>query len=193
MSSSLRDIGNLLSKVKPWIALAIVLGLGLLGDYGFLGMKYLGASEEVSALESEIRTVSAALRRPAPDAEALQAELDLQEERLSAVRGLSSNLHSDDLVGILAATARETDVFLSRIGVGDGTKELLDGLQYQTQPMSLTLAGEETRDIFQFLTSVQQKVPLTSVPTITITRSAEARAAQVLIVFFLSPQTKSHF
>ena len=191
MSSSLRDIGNLLSKVKPWIALAIVLGLGLLGYYGFLGMKYLGASEEVSALESEIRTVSATLRRPAPDAEASQAELDLQEKRLSAARGLSSNLHSDDLVGILAATARETDVFLSRIGVGDVTTEVLDGVEYQTRPMSLALTGEETRDIFQFLTSVQQKVPLTRVPTINITSSDAERAAQVQIVFFLSPQTKS--
>ena len=191
MNSSLRDIVRQLAKVKPWIALATVLGLGLLGYYGWLGMTYMGASEEVSTLVSEIRTVSAALRRPAPDAEALQAELDLQDKRLSAVRGLSSNLHSDDLVGILAATARETDVFLSRIGVGDGGTEQLDGVQYQTQPMSLTLAGEDTRDIFQFLTSVQQKVPLTSVPTINITSSDEERAAQVTIVFFLSPQTKS--
>ena len=119
--------------------MAIVLGLALLGYYGLLGMKYVGASGEVATLESEIRTVSATLRRPAPDAEALQGELDLQEKRLSAVRGLSSNLHSDDLVGILAATARETDVFLSRIGVGDGTTELLDGVQYQTQPMSLVV------------------------------------------------------
>ena len=191
MNSSLRDVVKQLAKVKPWIALAVVLGLALLGYYGLLGMKYMGASEEVSALESEIRTVSAKLRRPEPDAEALQAELDLQEKRLSAVRGLSSNLHSDDLVGILAATARETDVFLSRIGVGDSSTELLDGLQYQTQPMSLTLAGEEARDIFQFLTSVQQKVPLTRVPTINITSSDAERAAQVQIVFFLSPQTKS--
>ncbi len=191
MNSSLRDIVKQLTKVKPWIALATVLGLGLLGYYGWLGMRYMGASEEVSTLESEIRTVSAALRRPAPDAEALQGELDLQDKRLSAVRGLSSNLHSDDLVGILAATARETDVFLSRIGVGDGGTEQLDGVQYHTQPMSLTLAAEDTRGIFQFLTSVQQKVPLTSVPTINITSSDEERAAQVLIVFFLSPQTKS--
>jgi len=191
MNSSLRDVIKQLAKVKPWIALAAVLGLALLGYYGWLGMKYMGASEEVSTLESEIRTVSAALRRPAPDAETLQAELDLQDKRLSAVRSLSSNLHSDDLVGILAATARETDVFLSRIGVGDGATEQLDGVQYQTQPMSLTLAGEGTRDIFQFLTSVQRKVPLTSVPKIDITSSDEERAAQVLIVFFLSPQTKS--
>ena len=191
MNSSLRDIGKQLAKVKPWIVLASVLGLALLGYYGLLGMKYMGASEEVSTLESEIRTVSAKLRVPAPDAEALQTELDLQEKRLSAVRGLSSNLHSDDLVGILAATARETDVFLSRIGVGESSTELLDGLLYQTRPMSLTLASEETRDMFQFLTSVQQKVPLTSVPTINITSSDAERAAQVQIVFFLSPQTKS--
>ena len=189
MNSSLRDIGNQLAKVKPWIALAIVVGLGLLGYYGFLGMTYLGASEDVSALESEIRAVSATLRRPPPDAEALQGELELQEKRLSAVRGLSSNLHSDDLVGILAATARETDVFLSRIGIGDGATELLDGVRYQIQPMSLNLVGKETRDIFQFLTSVQQKVPLTSVPTINITSSDAELAAQVQIEFFLSPQT----
>ena len=191
MNSSLRDIRKRFAQVKPWIALAIVLGVALFGYYGFLGMKYMGASEEVSALESEIRTVSATLRRPAPDAEGRQTELDLQEKRLSAVRGLSSNLHSDDLVGILAATARETDVFLSRIGVGDDTTEMLDGVEYQTRPMSLALTGEETRDIFQFLTSVQQKVPLTSVPTINITSSDAERAAQVQIVFFLSPQTKS--
>ncbi len=191
MNSSLRDVVKQLAKVKPWIALATVLGLALLGYYGLLGIRYMGASEEVSTLESEIRTVSASLRRPAPDAEALQAELDLQDKRLNAVRGLSSNLHSDDLVGILAATARETDVFLSRIGVGDGATELLDGVQYKTQGMSLSLAGEETRDIFQFLTSVQRKVPLTSVPTINLTSSDDERAAQVTIVFFLSPQTKS--
>ena len=191
MNSSLRDIGNRLAQVKPWIALAVLMGLALIGYYGLLGMNYLGASEQVSSLESEIRKVSATLQRPAPDAEALQGELSLQEKRLSAVRGLSSNLHSDDLVGILAATARETDVFLSRIGVGDGSMQLLNGVQYQTQPMSLTLAGEETRDIFQFLTSVQQKVPLTSVPTINLTSSDAEQAAQVQIVFFLSPQTKS--
>ena len=189
MNLTLADIKRQLSKIKPWVGAAVVLGVVLLGYYGMLGMRYLGVTEEVSSLEEEIRITQAALRQQPADNESLEAERDLQEKRLSAVRTLSNSLHSDDLVGILAATARETDVYLSRIGIGDPKSELLDDVRYRTQPMSLTLAGEML-DIFEFLSSVQKKVPLTRVPTINISSPAVDPSAQVQMVFFLSPEIK---
>ena len=190
MKSSFGDISKQLAKVKPWVGVAVVIGAALLGYYGFLGMNYLRASAEVSVLEEEIRTASASLRVPAPDIEALEKERDVQEGRLSAVRGVSANLHSDDLVGILVATASETDVYLSRVGVGEVKTDQLDEVRYETQSMSLAIQGEIT-DMFQFLTSVQRKIPLTSVPTLNITSRDEDSSAQVDMVFYMSPQTNS--
>ena len=190
MTSSFGDIKKQLAKVKPWVGVAVVIGVALLGYYGLLGMNYLKASAEVSTLEEEIRTASASLRVPEPDIEALENERDLQEDRLGAVRGLSTNLHSDDLVGILVATASETDVYLSRVGVGEVKSDELDEVRYDTQSMSLAIQGEIT-DMFQFLTSVQRKVPLTSVPTLNITSADEDSSAQVDMVFYMSPQTNS--
>ncbi len=87
MKSSFGDIGKQLAKIKPWVGVAVVIGVALLGYYGLLGMNYLKASAEVSTLEEEIRAASASLRVPVPDIEALEKERDLQEDRLSAVRG----------------------------------------------------------------------------------------------------------
>ena len=190
MTSSFGDIKKQLAKIKPWVGVAVVVGVALLGYYGLLGMNYLKASAEVSTLEEEIRAASASLRVPVPDTEALEKERDLQEERLSAVRSLSTNLHTDDLVGLLVATASETDVYLSRVGVGEVKSDQLAEVRYDTRSMSVGIQGEIT-DMFRFLTSVQRKIPLTRVPTFGITSADENSSAQVEMVFYMSPQTNS--
>ncbi|MFQ5934373.1 MAG: hypothetical protein ACE5KI_07000 [Dehalococcoidia bacterium] len=190
METILAELKRRLSRVKPWVGVSVLLGVVLLGYYAFLGMRYLSASEQVGSLNSEIRRVSASLRRPAPDQESLEGEHKLQEQRLDAVRSLSSSLHSDDLVGIVSATARETSVVLRRVGVGNTGQETLGSVRYDTQPMTLTLEGE--RDgIFQFLASLQQKVPLTGVPNISISSPDADPSAQVQVLFYLSPQSGS--
>ena len=191
MTSSFGHIGKQLAKIKPWVGIAVVIGVALLGYYGLLGMNYLKASAEVSTLEEEIRTASASLRLPVPEIEGLEKERDLQEDRLSAVRSLSTNLHTDDLVGILVATASETDVYLSHVGVGEVQNDQLDEVRYDTRSMSLGIQGEIT-DMFRFLTSVQRKIPLTRVPTFGITSADENSSAQVEMVFYMSPQTNSN-
>lgn len=190
MKTSLADLKRRLSRVKPWVGVSVFLGIVLLGYYAYLGMTYLSTSEQVVSLNSEIRRVSASLRRPAPDQESLEGEQQLQEQRLEAVRSLSSNLHSDDLVGILSATARETSVLLTRIGVGDTRPEKLGDVWYDSQPITLTMEGEKA-GIFQFLFSLQQKMPLTSVPSISISSPDVEPSAQVHLLFYLSPQSAS--
>ena len=190
MVSSLTELRQHLSRVKPWVGVAVLLAVALLGYYSVLGMRYLDASERVASLNSEIRQLTASLGKPLPDEEALRAERESQEQRLKTVRSLFNYPESDDLVGVFSATAREAAVALGQVTVGDRRLEPLGEIHYWTQPMVATLQGE-TVDIFMFLSLLQQKVPMAQVVSISMSGLEGLPSAQVQLVFYLSPQAAS--
>ena len=186
MAEALAKFRPYLSRVRPWIAVVVLLGVVLMGYYSILGMRYLGSSDDVASLNNEIRQLATRLGRTLPDEELLRAEQESQEQRLEAVRRIFSNPGSDQLVAILSATAQEAGVELQRISVAEGRGEIQGTVRYWFLPMDITLQGEAL-DIYRFLSLLQQKVPTTQVAGIGMSNLGASPSAQVDLLFHLSP------
>ncbi len=190
MARSLAQLRENLARVKPWVAVAVLLAIALLGYYAVLGTRYFNASEQVASMNGEIRQLTAKLREPPLDEEALKAERESQKQQLEAMRSLFSHPKSDDLVGILSATAQETSVTLAKVAVADWRWELQGEIGYWTQPMTAMLHGE-TVDIYRFLSLLQQKVPVARVTSVNMSGLEAVPSAQVQVLFYLSPEATS--
>ncbi len=190
MPKSLAELQRHLSRVKPWVAVAALLAIALLGYYSIMGMNYLNASGEVASLNSEIQLLSRRLGPTPPDMEALKAEQESLGQQLEGLRDLFGSREGDDLVAILSDTAQETAVALGQVAVGDSRPETQGEIQYRIQPMTATIEGEAV-DIYRFLSLLQQKVPVASVKGIDISGLDGLASAQVQLLFYLSPEATS--
>ncbi|MEE9247649.1 MAG: hypothetical protein V3U79_03015 [Dehalococcoidia bacterium] len=190
MPKSLADLRRHLSRVKPWVAVAALLAIALLGYYAILGMRYMDASGEVTSLNSQIQLLSRRMGPTPPDIEPLKAELESQGQRLEVLRDLFAYQEADHLVGILADTAQETAVALGQVSVGSIRLEIQEEIKYRIQPMTATVQGESV-DIYRFLSLLQQTVPVVSVSSINISGLEGFPSAQVQLLFYLSPEAAS--
>jgi len=186
----LAELQRHLPRVKPWVAAAVLLAMCLLGYYAALGMRYWKASEQTASLTSQIHQLSGKGSEGLPEEKALAAELESQEQRWEKLYSLFSYPETDDLIAIVSATAQETPVDLMSVAVGDPQQKTRGGIQYQTQPMTITLQGEAP-DIYRFLSLLYQEVPVTAVSGFRITGLEGAPSAQVHLLFHLSPQATS--
>ena len=185
MQSSLNQIFRRVAKVKPWVALALLLTVGLVVYYSIIGMRYWDASRNIESLVAKEQELSVALqRRPAPE-ELLDTELRLQEDQLKAIQESFAYLESDDLMALLSETATESGVELLSIAA-DGFRSSEEGsVRLQTQPMTLSLNGE-TADVYQFLSSIYQKIPI-SLSDLRISGLDGRPSVQINLVFYLNP------
>ena len=190
MPKSLAELQRHLSRVKPWVAVAALLAIALLGYYSILVMNYLNASEEVASLNSEIQLLSRRLGPRPPDMEALKAEQESLGQQLEGLRDLFGYREVDHLVAILSDTAQETAVALGKVAMGDSRPETQGEIQYQIQPITATVQGEAV-DIYRFLSLLQRKVPVASVLGISISGLQGLASAQVQFLFYLSPEATS--
>ena len=190
MPKSLVELQRHLSRVKPWVAVAALLAIALLGYYSILGMRYLNASGEVASLNSEIQLLSRRLGPASPDMEALKAEQESLGQQLEGLRDLYSYQEADDLVAIISDTARETAVALGLVAVADSHLETEGEIQYRIQPMTATIQGKAV-DIYWFLSLLQQKVPVASVIGIGFSGLEGLPTAQIQLLFYLSPEAAS--
>ena len=177
-----------LSGRRSWIAVAAVAAVLIVGYYGILTARYLQASDEREALNTEITRISRLLRRPSVQASRLELQLNPKLSELEELREAFTYPNSDFLVGILSQTASEIPVELTSIAIGS-TKPTGEGaIRYQAQPMTITLKGS-TQQIYRFIDSLHQKVIVTSISNLRMGNvSGEAASAQVGLEFLLDPQ-----
>ena len=190
MSKYLAELKQRLPRVKPWIAVAVILAVTLAGYYFVLGTRYLKASGEVISIEEQIRLQTRILRQQIPDEVALKAERASGEHRLKELRTLFTYSETGVLMGILSDTADDALVGMDRIELVDTRMETLGGIQYQTVPVTTTVRGD-TLDIYQFLSLLQQKVPGASVSDITLSGLDGSPKAQLQLLFYLLPEASS--
>ena len=190
MSQSIAELRRHLSRVKPWIAVAVFLSVVLLGYYAFLGIRYLKDSDEVDSLAAQQEQLTTTLSRISSDQEALKVQGESRQQQFDDASSLFNYLESYYLVGILSDTAQESSIDLQRITVADERQETQGGIEYSTQPMSATIRGE-TLDIYRFLSLLQEKVPGTSIVNISMSSLEGLPLAQVQILFYLSAEAIS--
>ncbi|MFQ5873205.1 MAG: hypothetical protein ACE5JL_05320, partial [Dehalococcoidia bacterium] len=139
MSQSLTQLKQYLYRVKPWVAVALLVAVVIVGYYSILGFRYWNASGEVDSLNSEIRTLTPKIRNLSTRMEAFEGEEALLGTLLDTVPSRFSYIEPHNLVGILSATARESAVDLLRVSVGNGHPETEGDVEFWIQPMDTTL------------------------------------------------------
>jgi hypothetical protein len=179
-----------LSRVKPWAAVATLCALVLAGYYSTQGMRYWQTWEESRAMTSEIQQITRKLDNGAPLLQHMAGDLETQQQELEELHGLFDYPDVGQLMGIVSDTAWETQVDLPSIAAGDPGVKTIDGLQYHTQALTITLRGDVDA-IYRFLSRLYEKVPVVSVPNISIASPGENATAQVQLVFYLSPELTS--
>lgn len=190
MPKNVAELRLYLSRVKPWAAVAVLCALILAGYYSIQGMRYWQAWEESKTMTSEIQQITQKLDNRRPPLQETADGLETQQQELEELHSLFDYPNVGQLMGIVSGTAWETQVDLPSIAAGDPAVKTIDGLQYRTQALSITLRGD-TEAIYRFLSRLYEKVPVVSVPNMSIANPGNNATAQVQLVFYLSPEPTS--
>ena len=177
-----------MSRVQPWVVVAVILGVLLVGYFGVLGLRYTKASESRTVFASDIQRISRSLRRNVLQLEALEAELEPRELQLEELIDQFSYPITDDLIAIVSAAADQTGVAVTSMQVGNSNINIRESTRYETQPMTITLEGG-TEDLYEFLEVLYSQIPVTDVVNVRITNVDGSPSSQVGLRFFLSPET----
>ena len=189
MPSNVNQIFQRVTKIKPWVALALLVTVGLVVYYLIIGTRYWQASRNIESLSAKEGELSVALhRRPAPE-EQLDAELRFREDQLRDVQESFAYLESDDLMALLSETATESGVELLSIAAGTFRSSDQGSVGFQSQPMTLSLSGE-TADVYQFLSLIYRKIPI-SLSDLRISGLDGKPSVQINLVFYVNPNPSS--
>lgn len=186
MGQDLSKLRHNLARVKPWIAVAAVVALALLGYYLVLGARYWQASSATASAREEIRDLERKMRAVPGGVSLVSIELNAQQARVDALHGLFAISSTDELLGIISATATASAVELKSITSEAPKKELLGNLEYYVQPVGISLEGP-VDNFSRFLSLLQQKVPVVSAMDVRISGLDAIPKARILLFFYLSP------
>ena len=190
MPKNVAEIRLYLSKIKPWAAIAVVFALVLAGYYTIQGMRYWQAWEEPKAMTSETQHITRKLDSGTPRLQQMVADLETRQQTLAELSALFDYPDVGELMGIVSATAWETQVELPSIAAGDPTVTTIHGLQCRAQALTITLQGD-AEAVYRFLYRLHEKVPVVSVPNLSIANPSANSTVQVQLVFYLSPELTS--
>lgn len=186
MGQDLSKLRHNLSRIKPWIAIAALVALALLGYYLLLGGRYWQASTAAASAREDIRTLERRMRAVSGDVSLVSSDLSAQQVRIDALNGLFAVSSTDELLGIISATATDSAVELKSISSESPKEELLGNLEYHVQPVSITLEGP-VDNFSRFLSLLQQKVPVVSAVNVRISGLDASPTARIQLFFYLSP------
>ncbi len=195
MNQKLARLHRQVVKVKPWVYLAVALALLLGAFYAFQGMQYydaqgipfIGPPGNIATLTQEKSSIEQELAKEPPQLESLEAQLEQSKSQLEDLRVQFNFAATDDLVNVVSATARESDLDLTTITTGDLKAETLDKTNYLVRPMSIALQGEPS-NFSRFLKSIHQKIPVTGVPEIRFPALEDNPTARLTLSFYLLPE-----
>jgi len=190
MSNNFADLQLRLQKLNLWLIVAIAIAVVLLGYYGTLATRYFQASEEVPSLEAQTLRLTRAMRESLPEEQALVTALESEESYVDALKSLFSYPQTDDLMAIMSTTSQETSVTLLSLALGDAQPDVVDGILYQVQPITVTLQGESD-SISEFLHVLHQKVPAFGILAIRMADLDDTPTAQIQFRAYLSPESIS--
>ena len=174
--------------IKPWAAVATLLALILFGYYTVLGVRYWTTSGQASSLTDQVSRLSATSQAQSPyDEETSKAELKSQEMRLEETSDVFSYLVVAELVALFDSTAKDTGVDLVSVVEGDPSLAIHQGIQYQTQPATVTLRGQTSR-IYGFLSLLRLRVAPVTIAGIRFAGLEGSPLAEIQLQFYLSPQ-----
>ena len=195
MPQNFAELREQLAQVKPWIYVAVALGLVLFGYYAIQGTRfynaygipYVGTDGKIKALRAEILEIQSELAAKEPKADEAKKKLDAKEEQLAESRQLFDYPVIDDLVAIVSATAQESNLDLLSVTTGDPQFKTLGETLYAIRPMTITLTGD-VPNFSVFLSLMHDQVPVTEATALRIAGLVDAPTARIDLAFYLLPQ-----
>ncbi len=190
MPQNMADLRRLLSRLKPWVGVSVILAVALLGYFLFQGWRYLQASNDVSSLTREIDKIEnnpIFKARTGDSASAKPNEQPPEGQRsVAKFRSLFRHQSVEDLMTIVAETASKAAVDLTSMNPDSPQTAIFGELQYQVQPLSISVEGS-TADLYRFLFLLHENIPVVAASDIRIANLGTSPAAQVRLLFYLSP------
>ena len=190
MKEDLIKLKRLLSRVKPWVAVALTLAVVIVGYYGVLGLRYFKVSQEFPSLTSQIQQLARGARGQAPEEQLVMTELESLQLRLEKLQRLFDYPETDDLMAIMADAAQEISVTLRSITIGDANSDILNGTAFVVQPVNVTVKGKPD-SIYGFMSLLQEKIPVIVVTSIRLSDIDAKPTGQIDFVVYLSPEAES--
>ena len=191
MAQNQATLRQLVYRVKPWVGVAVILAVVLLGYLLVQGWRYWQASGDVSSLSQEILKFETSTKLMVLQGEQSEAELESQplegQRTVDELESIFSHRSAESLMTIVAATALEAPVELTTINPGPPQIKVIGELQYRTQPISISVGGT-TDELFRFLSLIHENVPVVSVSDLSIGGLGGSPQAQMLLLFYLSPE-----
>ena len=191
MLQNLTNLGQMLSGVKPWVRVAVILAVVMLAYYVFQGWRYWQAAGEVSSLEQAIQKSDSNIARMDKIVQSADKELESGEAQR---QGPVEELHSlfspqpvENLMAIVAASALKASVDVTTMNPGIPRTQVLGEWQYQVQTLSITVQGA-TVDLYRFLSLLQTDVPVVGASEVRISGARGSRSAQMELLFYLAPE-----
>ena len=190
MKEDLIKLKRMLSRVKPWVAVALALATLIVGYYGVLGARYFKVSQEFPSLTSQIQQLARGTRGQAPEEQLVMVEMESVQLRLEELQSLFDYPETDDLMAIMSDTASEIPLTLRSITIGDASTEILNGTVFQVQPVNVTVKGKAD-SIYGFMSLLQEKIPVIVVTSIRLSDIDAKPNGQIDFVVYLSPEAES--
>ena len=190
MTQNLAGLRQFLSRVKPWVGVAVILAVVLLGYFLVQGWRYWQASGDVSSLNQEILDSENSTRlmilRGLAASEEREDQKATGQRAIEELNSLFSHRSAEKLMTAVAATAEEAAVELTAINPAPSQIEVLGELRYEVQPIAISVGGTTT-NLFRFLSLLHENIPVVSVSDLTISSLNDSPLAQMLLLFYLSP------
>jgi len=190
MRQNIAELREVLYRVKPWVGVAVMLALVLLVFYLVQGWRYWQASGDISSLNRDIQKSEKTISLMSHGDESAKLDLEIQQadgqRSLEELRGLFSYRSTESIMATVASVASAASVELTSMYPAAPRTAVLGELQYQVQTLAIAVRGE-TADIYSFLSSLHQQVPVVTASNISIGGFSGRPQAQLQLLFYLSP------
>ena len=175
--------------LKPWVPIAALLAIVIVGYYGWLGVRYFDASTLTSSIEGQLPSIP--LVNQESD-EIMKADVESQQRRLANIRDTFGNRRGSELIAVVARLAQENGLAVDSIAAGKPEPESLGEFRITTLSMSVLVRGE-TANIYDFVRALNLKVPLviTKFQMGDLDSPGKVPSAQLGLRFFQSPELPS--
>ena len=191
MPQNIAELRQVLSRVKPWVGVAVILTVVLLVFYLVQGWRYWQASAESSSLNQEIEKSEGKIALMSQSSESATAELESQQvgrqRSLEELRDSFSYRSTGNLMATVASVASAASVELTSMNPDIPRTEVLGELQYQVQTLAISIRGE-TADLYSFLSSLHQQLPAVIASEVTIGGFDGRPQTQLQLLLYLSPE-----
>ena len=150
-------IGRLRTANRLFLVL-LVAGASMLVYDASLGLRYWDGLSRGTAAKTEARSLLASARPPSGVTAELEAQLAPNEALLESRSAGFSYEHTDELIELVAATARESGVALASINAAQAGRRAVGPMSYGVLALSIRVSGS-TQSIYGFVDALSEAAP----------------------------------